>query len=153
MFPLPLIDPELSAKYSHVYSIPKPCKQRDRSFLIAEDLYTNQRVAIGFLEKLGFHDFTVAEDGLATLEAIKNRHFDVVLMDLKMPHLDGYETTTRVRHFYKTSRTSHPQPFIIALTANAMGGVREKCASAGMDAYVSKPIDMTELANILNNAC
>jgi signal transduction histidine kinase/CheY-like chemotaxis protein len=148
------IDPELSSKYSHLYSsIPEPCKQPNRSFLIAEDLYTNQRVAIGFLEKLGFKDFTVAEDGLETLEKVEKRHFDVILMDLKMPRLDGYQTTKRIRQLYKTKRKHQRQPFIIALTANAMGGVREKCAEAGMDAYVSKPIDMAELASILNDAC
>jgi CheY-like chemotaxis protein len=145
-----LLDPEL--RLTTMYSIPGPCKGRDRSFLIAEDLFTNQRVAIGFLEKLGFHDFTVAEDGLTTLDKVRQRHYDVVLMDLKMPKMDGFETTQRIRKFYQTTREHLRQPYIIALTANAMGGVREKCAEAGMDAYVTKPIDMSELAQILNEA-
>lgn len=147
-----ILDPELNTKYTRVYHMPEKCKHLNRSFLIAEDLYTNQRVAIGFLEKLGFHDFTVAEDGDATLQAVQERHFDVILMDLKMPRCDGYEATRRIRQFYRLHRTNKPQPFIIALTANAMGGVRAKCAEAGMDAYVSKPIDMSELADILNDA-
>ena len=95
----------------------------------------------------------IAHNGIEALALIPEVMPDLALMDLKMPRLDGYETTRRIRQFYKTQRKGLPQPFIIALTANAMGGVRERCADAGMDAYVSKPIDMTELANILNDAC
>jgi signal transduction histidine kinase/CheY-like chemotaxis protein len=152
----PSLDPELttatpSASTSRIYNIPSKCNRLNRSFLIAEDLSTNQRVAVGFLTKLGFSEFKIAEDGQATMEAIKSQHFDVILMDLKMPKIDGFETTKLLRKFYKSHRPGQAKPFIIALTANAMAGVKEKCAEAGMDAYVTKPIDINELAEILNN--
>jgi len=149
---IPTLDPELTPTAApRIYNMPPKCNRSSRSFLIAEDLSTNQRVAMGFLSKLGFSEFKIAEDGQATLEAIKKQHFDVILMDLKMPKIDGFETTKLIRQFYKNHRPSHPKPFIIALTANAMAGVKEKCADAGMDAYVTKPIDINELAEILNN--
>ena len=139
--------PKLERKY--VYNMPAPCLAPTRSFLIVEDLVTNQRVVIGFLQKLGFSDFTIADDGIAALNLLRQRKFDVILMDLKMPGIDGFETTRRIRQMYKDRAQG---PFIIALTANAMNGVREKCVDAGMDAYMTKPIDMSELAQILNEA-
>lgn len=129
---------------------PPHCERLGRSFLIAEDLVTNQRVATGFLKKLGFTDFTIAEDGIAALEAVKKRHFDVVLMDLKMPKMDGFETTERIRKYYRQNK-GLIAPKIVALTANAMGGIKEKCREVGMDAYLTKPIDIHALAQILND--
>lgn len=127
------------------------CKKPDRNILICEDLYTNQQVAIGFLEKLGYTNVTIAEDGIAAKDAVKRKHYDVILMDLKMPRMDGFEATRRIRAHYK-KHAIKPEPFIIAVTANAMGNVREKCAVAGMDAYITKPLDMRELANLMNEA-
>jgi signal transduction histidine kinase/CheY-like chemotaxis protein len=130
------------------------CKQHDRSVLIAEDLETNQRVIQGYLEKLGFSNFTLAQDGKETIEAVRNKHHDIILMDLKMPHIDGFEATRRIRKFYK----KHPrpgvkvQPYIIALTANTFGNIKERCMDAGMDAYICKPLNITELAKILDDS-
>lgn len=138
------IDPELAS--SRKGSFPGRCSNLNRSFLIVEDLVTNQRVAVGFLQKLGFSDFTVAEDGPTAIELVRKKHYDVIFMDLKMPGMNGYDITKRIRQI--TSQ----RPFIIALTANAMGGVREKCMEAGMDAYITKPIDILELARLLNEA-
>lgn len=128
------------------------CQRCDRSVLIAEDLYTNQQVAIGFLEKLGFKNISIAEDGIAALDAVKAHHYDIILMDLKMPRMDGFEASKRIRSYYLQHRSHEREPFIIAVTANAMSGVREKCADAGMDAYITKPIDMKELASLLNDS-
>ncbi len=144
-------EPDVSTK-NFAFTTLIPCIKLSRSFLIAEDLITNQRVVIGFLEKLGFSDFTVAEDGSASYEAVKKRHFDIILMDLKMPVMDGFEATHIIRKFYKKNRRNEKPPFIIALTANAMGGIRERCADADMNGYLTKPIDMNELAHILNDA-
>ncbi len=125
------------------------CTRLDRTILIAEDLQTNQKVAIGFLKKLGFHDISIADDGAFAIEQIKRRHFDIILMDLKMPKMDGFETTKQIRKFYLQSRPNTQKPFIVAITANTQLGVREKCFQSGMDAYISKPIDINELAQIL----
>jgi signal transduction histidine kinase/DNA-binding response OmpR family regulator len=146
------IDPEIRSR-PDIYNIPPKCNRTERTFLIAEDLATNQRVAIGFLKKLGFSDWKIAEDGASALDAVKKQHFDVILMDLKMPKNDGFETTKLIRQFYKNNRPNHKKPFVIALTANAMSGVKDKCSEAGMDAYVTKPIDINELAEILNSSC
>lgn len=128
------------------------CKQHDRSVLIAEDLETNQRVIQGYLEKLGFSDFTIAEDGKEAIEAVRIRHHDIIMMDLKMPIIDGFEATKRIRKFYQKYSKSKTQPYIIALTANTFGNIKERCIDAGMDAYICKPINITELANILNDS-
>ena len=127
------------------------CKQHQRSVLIAEDKETNQRVIQGYLEKLGFSDFTIAQDGKETIEAVRLRHYDIIMMDLKMPKLDGFEATKRIRNFYQ-KQARKTQPYIIALTANTSGNIKERCIDAGMDAYICKPINITELANILNDS-
>lgn len=147
----PLVDPEIATTPTITYPVPI-CKDHDRSILIAEDLRTNQRVIQGFLEKLGFQNITIVEDGKETLEAVGKKHFDIIMMDLKMPHIDGFEATKRIRKFYQQMRKNEKNPFIIALTANAIGNVRDKCVSAGMDAYICKPIHMQELAKILNES-
>ena len=105
--------------------------------LIAEDNVVNQRVASGLLGKRG-HDVTVVGDGRAALAAIVDGNFDVVLMDVQMPIMDGFEATTEIRAREKTSG-GHLR--IIAMTAHAMAGDRDRCLRAGMDGYVSKPLD------------
>lgn len=149
-----MLDPELTTQAVNTgYStLPiGPCKNTDRSILIAEDLRMNQRVIQGLLEKLGFRDITVVEDGRAAIERIGARHYDIVMMDLKMPLIDGFEATRRIRRMYQQAKKT--QPFIIALTANATNGIQDRCAAAGMDAYLSKPMDASELAKILDEAC
>jgi signal transduction histidine kinase/DNA-binding response OmpR family regulator/HPt (histidine-containing phosphotransfer) domain-containing protein/uncharacterized protein YdeI (BOF family) len=105
--------------------------------LIAEDNVVNQRVASGLLGKRG-HDVTVVGDGQAALAAIADGSFDVVLMDVQMPIMDGFEATAEIRAREKTSG-GHLR--IIAMTAHAMAGDRDRCLRAGMDGYVSKPLD------------
>ena len=117
--------------------------QRHRSpkrVLLAEDNLVNQKVALRMLEKLQCRVEVVA-DGLATIEAWKEGNFDLILMDCQMPHLDGYEATREIRKLEQGG--AHIQ--IVALTANAMKGDEEKCRAAGMDGYLTKPIDRAKL--------
>ena len=109
--------------------------------LLAEDNLVNQRLAVRLLEKRG-HRVVVAGNGLETLQALAKQSFDLVLMDVQMPEMDGLEATAAIRE--KEKGTGVRQP-IIALTAHAMKGDREKCLAAGMDGYLSKPIRPQEL--------
>jgi len=110
--------------------------------LIAEDNRTNQVVIRAQLRKLG-HTADVVGDGAEAVEAVLREPYDLVLMDCEMPTLDGYEATRRIR---ESSASRIP---IIALTAHAMAGDRERCLSAGMNDFISKPVDLKLLANLL----
>ncbi len=111
--------------------------------LLAEDGLVNQRVALGFLEMRGHH-VVLANTGKEALEAVAKQRFDVVLMDLHMPEMDGMEAARAIRR--KEQGTGGYLP-IIALTASAMKGDREHCLAAGMDGYVSKPFSAQELVD------
>jgi CheY-like chemotaxis protein len=118
------------------------------SILVAEDNPVNQRVAQRMLERLG-HTVVIAVNGRDAVTALEARAFDVVLMDMQMPEMDGVQATGVIRareHAQCLGRVP-----IIALTANAMQGDREKCMAAGMDAYLSKPIRLAELKGALDH--
>jgi PAS domain S-box-containing protein len=109
--------------------------------LLAEDNQTNQKVAVGLLTRHG-HTVTVAGNGKEVLEALEREAFDLILMDMHMPDMGGMEATINIREKERDTHTHIP---IIALTARAMKGDRERCLEAGMDGYVSKPIEADEL--------
>jgi len=115
--------------------------QRKLRILLAEDNAVNQVLAVRLIEKRG-HTVTVVGSGREALEALENSSFDAVLMDVQMPEMDGLEATMEIRKKEKTSGEHIP---IIAMTAYAMSGDRERCLGAGMDGYVSKPIQPEEL--------
>jgi signal transduction histidine kinase/CheY-like chemotaxis protein len=109
--------------------------------LLAEDNAVNQKLAVRLLQKRG-HTVVVAENGQAAIEALGKQPFDLILMDMQMPVLGGVEATELIREREKATGSHIP---IIALTANAMTGDRERCLKAGMDDYVSKPLQVKEL--------
>ena len=113
--------------------------------LLAEDNATNQKLALRLLQRLGYRA-DVAANGLEVLGALQRQAYDVVLMDVQMPELDGLAATRRIR----LELPDEAQPYIIAMTANAMQGDREICLAAGMDEYVSKPIRIEALVNALS---
>ncbi len=116
--------------------------QRPEKILLAEDNVVNQKVAVAMLARLGFRPDVVA-NGLEVLEAMQRRHYDIILLDVQMPEMDGFEVARRIR---RDQPKSAPRPRLIAITANAMQGDREECLAAGMDDYVSKPVKATELS-------
>jgi signal transduction histidine kinase/CheY-like chemotaxis protein len=114
--------------------------------LLAEDNPVNQKLALRLLERMGYHA-ALAQNGLEAISAVEASQFDVILMDVQMPELDGLEATRRIRR-----RWGADGPRIVAMTANAMEGDREACLEAGMDDYISKPIRPEALADALVHA-
>jgi osomolarity two-component system, sensor histidine kinase NIK1 len=112
------------------------------NILLAEDNEVNQRLAVKILQKYN-HGVTVANNGLEAFEAAKKRKYDVVLMDVQMPIMGGFEATAMIRQWEREQGV--PRTPIIALTAHAMLGDREKCIQAQMDEYLSKPLKQSQM--------
>jgi two-component system sensor histidine kinase/response regulator len=121
--------------------------RRPLRVLLAEDNIVNQRVAVRLLEKEG-HSVVVAGDGTQALEAMQRQPFDLILMDVQMPVMDGMETTAAIRKLEQGSGVHIP---IVAMTAHAMTGDRQRFLSLGMDGYVSKPIHSRDLYDTIDN--
>ncbi|MDZ8035815.1 MAG: PAS domain S-box protein [Nostoc sp. DedSLP04] len=113
--------------------------------LLAEDTVVNQKVALLMLQKIGY-GAEVVSNGLEAIAALQKQRFDVVLMDVHMPKMDGLEATRKICQEWEVGF----RPYIIAITANAMRGDRQLCLAAGMDDYISKPIQLQELAQALS---
>jgi two-component system sensor histidine kinase/response regulator len=121
----------------------QPAQSRAR-VLVVEDNSVNQLVAIGQLQRLG-HECVVASNGLEAMEAVRESAFDLVLMDCQMPDMNGYEATRRIRQM---SGATARLP-IIAITAHALPGEREKCLAAGMNDYLAKPVSLEQLGAVI----
>jgi len=127
------LDPEMGARH--------PLK-----ILLAEDNLVNQKLALRLLQQMGY-EADIAKNGLEAIESVESQTYDVVLMDVQMPEMDGLEATRQIRQLKTVA-----QPRIIAMTANAMQGDKEMCLAAGMDDYIAKPIRVEELVYALQNA-
>lgn len=114
------------------------------TILVAEDNMINQKLIMRILEKLGFAA-TLVNNGQEVLDELDKKMYDIILMDIQMPELDGLETTRRIR-----GMDNIDQPYIVAMTANAMPEDRDECYAAGMDNYVSKPVKLDLLVNVLH---
>ena len=128
------IFPTLGTRSAHI----KSGYTRSLSILLAEDNDVNQKVAVRILEK-SKHTVSVVENGLQAVKEFKRHRYDVILMDVQMPVMGGFEATSKIRAWEKANSLPHTP--IVALTAHAMLGDREKCLQSGMDDYVSKPLN------------
>ena len=127
-------------------SVLKNASQRQLSILLAEDNEVNQRLASAVLKKLN-HDVDVAKNGIRVLEMLRNKYYDLILMDIEMPKMDGIEATERIRKG-EAGEGMKDIP-IIAITAHVLDEIKDRCISAGMDEYVAKPIKIEELSPIM----
>jgi PAS domain S-box-containing protein len=139
------IDEEMPLLTRHVVSEAR----RRLKILLAEDNIVNQKVASRILEKRG-HRITIADNGKEAVKAYEKETFDLILMDVQMPEMDGFEATKRIREIENETHKHIP---IAAMTAHTMKGDKEKCLVAGMDAYISKPIRTKEMFNVIDNLC
>jgi PAS domain S-box-containing protein len=143
------VEPELIPPTERV-AVPLPinhAQAQQRLILLAEDNLVNQQVALHVLNKMGYI-VHIANNGQEALSAMHNLSYSLILMDCQMPVMDGFEATHIIRHREAESKQHIP---IVAMTANAMQGDRERCLAAGMDDYVTKPIDIENLQTILSN--
>jgi CheY-like chemotaxis protein len=111
---------------------------KELRILLAEDNPVNQRLAVRLLEKLG-HKVAVVSSGVAVVSQVAEQQFDLILMDIQMPEMDGFAATAAIRSLAPNPMANVP---IVAMTAHAMNGARERCLEAGMDDYIAKPISM-----------
>jgi signal transduction histidine kinase/DNA-binding response OmpR family regulator/putative methionine-R-sulfoxide reductase with GAF domain len=124
---------------------PETAARHPLRILLAEDNAVNQKLALRLLSQMGYRA-DVASNGMETIQSVKRQSYDVILMDVQMPEIDGLEATRQIR------KMDLPQPRIVAMTANAMQGDREICLAAGMDGYIAKPIRVDELVEALTKS-
>jgi CheY-like chemotaxis protein len=142
-----------SAHKPEVPSTPTPEKAgevkkdtKKAPILLAEDNLVNQKIALTMLKKLGYLA-DLASNGVEALRAVENQKYSLIFMDVQMPEMDGLEATRQIRAFEKASSAAETP--IVAMTAHAMTGDREKCLQAGMNDYLTKPVQPSELKRIL----
>ena len=145
----------LAAEGAHKIEAPKAKPSMDPGMaarhplriLLAEDNVVNQKLAMRLLQQMGYRA-DLASNGIEAIECVQRQTYDVVLMDVQMPEMDGLEAARRITAKYQPAE----RPRIVAMTANAMQGDREECLAAGMDDYVTKPIRVDALVEALNQA-
>lgn len=115
------------------------------TILIAEDDFINQKLIENILRRLGYRTHAVS-DGVQVLDMLKKKNFNAILMDICMPEMGGYETTQAIR------KMKIKQPYIIAMTANAMANDKDKCLNFGMNDYIAKPLPLAGIIKTLKNA-
>jgi CheY-like chemotaxis protein len=115
--------------------------------LVVEDNVINQKVATNILQQFGYH-CDLANNGKEALTAVARQHYDVLFMDMQMPEMDGLEATRLICARYSTKE----RPYIVAMTANALKGDRELCLAAGMDDYLSKPLNPQEFKSAIERS-
>jgi CheY-like chemotaxis protein len=121
-------------------------KEHPLRILLAEDNPVNQKLAVRVLNKLGYGHIEIAQNGVEAIEKYNSDTYDVILMDIQMPEMDGLEATRRIRAQHGR------KPIIISMTANVMPEDREACIQAGTNDYIAKPIKLEELVNALRTA-
>ncbi len=126
---------------------PSPGTDKALDLLVVEDNLTNQRLAQAMLQKLG-HRVTLCRNGAAALQVLKGQSFDAIFMDIEMPEMDGFETVAAIRKLERSGEITR-RNHIVALTAHAIAGDRERCLAAGMDNYVTKPLMLDTLRSAL----
>jgi CheY-like chemotaxis protein len=122
-------------------------ERRPLHILLAEDNVVNQKLASRMLEKHG-HNVVIAANGRRALERLENEDFDLVLMDVQMPEMDGFEATATIRRMEEATGAHLP---VVAMTAHAMQGDKERCLTAGMDGYLSKPLNVKKLLAVVQS--
>jgi CheY-like chemotaxis protein/HPt (histidine-containing phosphotransfer) domain-containing protein len=143
------VDAEGKSPTGHIitrHTLAERARQRAR-ILLAEDNPVNQKVAVKALEKLGYATDTV-DDGAQALQATREKRYDLILMDVQMPVMDGMEATRQIRDAH--SGSLNPAVTIVALTAHAMAGDKERCLNMGMDDYLAKPVKAAELQEVIS---
>ena len=148
IFPWEEETPKSQRPHDPAVVAPAAIPTRTERILLAEDNIVNQKVALHMLARLGYRA-DVAANGAEALSAVHRQRYDIVLMDVQMPEMDGIEST---KNMMKAFPARKDRPWVIALTANAMQGDRELCLHAGMDDYISKPLRLAELASALERA-
>ena len=147
VLPFPLATPVLAPAVQEDAAKAGPVRSGGLRVLVAEDSPSNQFLVKRLLERAG-HTVTIAATGREVIESVRREQFDVVLMDLQMPEMDGLEATETIRRMESNSSKHLP---VIAMTAHAMPGNREQCLEAGMDAYLSKPVAAAELLRTIED--
>ncbi|HLO34153.1 MAG TPA: response regulator, partial [Anaerolineales bacterium] len=148
IFATSVIDEKVKRPVERLHFDPELGKRHPLRILLAEDNLVNQKVALRILEQSGYRA-DIASNGKETLESIARQPYDVILMDVQMPEMDGLEATRRILARWPDKKD---RPRIIAMTADALESDREMCLAVGMDDYVAKPIRVAELMEALAKA-
>ena len=128
---------------------PQTVMLKHKQLLLVEDNKVNQKVAVSMLNKLGYQHIDIADDGAIAVHMTDKKQYDVIFMDCQMPNMSGYDATEHIRK--REARQHQRRVPVIAMTANAMTGDREKCSASGMDDYLAKPIKLDLLKNRLDH--